>query len=371
MVDEERRALLMAAAMDKRGAWPADSPWVREAFAARPRHEFAPDRLWHWDGYAYVPVDRKSDPQRWTAEVYAGLDAPAITQVTDGVPSSSLSCPAIIADMLDSLMLEPGHRVLELGTGQGLNAALLDWRTGPGLVTSVEVDPDLAVAAQDRLKAASAQVAVQLGDGAAGWPDGAPYDRVVSTYAVESVPWVWITQTRPGGRIVTPWGRLGHVALTVAEDGESATGWMQGLAAFMPSRTASPARRGWRQVRGDGPPDHQSALGFTPGRLTDANVLFALRVRLPDVEVFTRTGYDHTVTGFLHDGHSSWATVNQSQDGVAHAQQGGPRRLADEAMRALDHWAQHGEPSVYDFGMTVLPDCQYIWCGSPDSGPYC
>ncbi|KAB7835514.1 protein-L-isoaspartate O-methyltransferase [Streptomyces mobaraensis] len=357
--------------MEKSGSWPADSPWIRDAFAARPRHWFAPDRLWHWDGRAYVPIDRETDPHRWFDEVYAGPDRPAVTQITDGVPSSSLSCPAIIADMLDSLMLEPSHRVLEQGAGQGLNAALLDWRAGPGLVTTVEIDPDLAAFARDRLEAAGAQVMVRTGDGAAGWPDGAPYDRVVSTYAVESVPWAWIEQTRPGGRIVTPWGRLGHVALTVASDGKSATGWMQGLATFMPSRTAPEVRRSWRQVRGDdGPADDEHRLALSPVRLGDGNALFVLRVCLPDVEVFTRTEDDRAVTGFLHDGRSSWATLTSCGDGAARAAQGGPRRLADEVKRVLDGWARQGEPSLYDFGMTVLPDRQFVWCKDPEAGPY-
>ncbi|MEV6549838.1 hypothetical protein AB0M57_14195 [Streptomyces sp. NPDC051597] len=79
---------------------------------------------------------------------------------------------------------------------------------------------------------------------------------------------------------------------------------------------------------------------------------------------------DGTVGGYLYDGRSSWATLTQAGSGVADAAQQGPRRLAEEAMRALHLWAQHGEPSVYDFGMTVRPDGQWIWCGSPDSDPY-
>ncbi|MFJ8098662.1 protein-L-isoaspartate O-methyltransferase family protein [Streptomyces griseofuscus] len=138
--------------------------------------------------------------------------------------------------MLDSLKLSPADRVLELGTGLGWNAALLAERAGPGRVVSVEVDAQLTAAAQTRLHAAGLDVEVHTGDGAAGWPPGAPYDRLIATYAVESVPWAWMEQTRPGGRIVTSWGRLGHVALTVAEDGRSASGWVQGLATFMPAR---------------------------------------------------------------------------------------------------------------------------------------
>nr|WP_237531317.1 methyltransferase domain-containing protein [Streptomyces sp. SID3212] len=211
-----------------------------------------------WRG-TYLPVDRCDDPDGWSAEVYGGPDDAAVTQVTDGLPSSSLSCEAVVADMLDSLLLEPGHRVLELGTGTGRNAALLGWRAGAELVTSVEVDPDLAVRARERLGAAGDRVRVVVGDGGKGWA-GAPYDRVMATYAVDRVPWAWVTQTRPGGRIVTPWGRLGHVALTVAEDGRSATGWVQGLAQFMSARgTTSPVRT-FSQVRGTGPAEAERSM---------------------------------------------------------------------------------------------------------------
>jgi protein-L-isoaspartate O-methyltransferase len=243
---DERREQL-AEAMAAGGDWPERSSWIREAVDALPRHHFAPERLWRWDGDAYLPVDRGTDPEGWAAEVYGGPYDAAVTQVTGGVPSSSLSCQSVVVDMLDALMLEPGQRVLELGTGTGWNAALLAWRAGAGRVVSVEVDEGLAAAARERVDG------VVVGDGAAGWPGGAPFDRVIATYAVDEVPWPWVAQTRPGGRIVTPWGRLGHVALTVAEDGRSASGWMQGLATFMPARGSDP-ERGWWQVRGEDPP---------------------------------------------------------------------------------------------------------------------
>ncbi|MFJ1748133.1 methyltransferase domain-containing protein [Streptomyces sp. NPDC088116] len=68
--------------------------------------------------------------------------------------------------MLDSLMAEPGHQVLELGTGAGWNAALLAARVGPGRVTSVEVDPRLAAESRNRLGSVGAGVNVVVGDGA-------------------------------------------------------------------------------------------------------------------------------------------------------------------------------------------------------------
>jgi protein-L-isoaspartate O-methyltransferase len=147
----------LAAAMERRGAWPSRSPWIRQAIEAVPRHDFAPPLLWHWDGHTYQPVDREADAGRWAQEVYGGPDEAAVTQLGDGRPTSSLSCQGVVVDMLDPLLLDPGHRVLELGTGTGWNTALLARRAGPDLVTSVEVDAALAgqaraCSAVDRLR---------------------------------------------------------------------------------------------------------------------------------------------------------------------------------------------------------------------------
>ncbi|MFD0396088.1 methyltransferase domain-containing protein [Streptomyces nogalater] len=192
--------------MEQRGDWPERSPWIREAVESLPRHRFAPDRVWRWDGHAYVPVDQRIDPSGWASEVYPGPDTATVTEVTDGLPTSSLSSQAVVVDMLDSLLLEPGHRVLELGTGSGWNAALLSRRAGPDRTVGVEASRDLAQAARRALAEAGLTVHVEVGDGNQGWAPAAPYDRVIATYAVERIPWPWIAQTRPGGRIVTPWG---------------------------------------------------------------------------------------------------------------------------------------------------------------------
>lgn len=355
-------------ALKEQEGWPEDSPWVRPAVEALPRHAFAPDRLWAWDGHAYVPVDRARDPERWADLVYAGPYDSAITQIgADGLPSSSLSCPSIVVDMLDSLMPEPGDRVLELGAGTGWNGALLAYRVGPDCVTSVEVDRALAAEAREHLAAAGAKVAVEVGDGAQGWPAGAPYAGVMATYAVGEVPWAWVAQTRPGGRIVTPWGRLGHVALTVAPDGCSASGWMQGLATFMPARGTGQGLA-LHQVRGQAAPDVETPFPRDIRPLhEDGSLLFALRVAVPDIRISSEA--NDGVTIWLHDGRSSWATLVAPEGKTAVAYQGGPRRLVDEVEEAWQAWSAHGAPSLYDYGMTVTPEKQYIFANDPDRGP--
>ncbi len=347
--------------MAQAGCWPADSPWVRSAVAVLPRHCFAPEVVWSWDGARWEAVARGDAEERWASLVYGDPYDAAVTQVEDGLPSSSLSCPSVVADMLDSLRLDAGHRVLELGTGTGWNAALLAHRAGPGRVTSVEVDPGLAAGARRRLADAGVDVAVHVGDGAAGWPQAGPFDRVIATYAVETVPWAWVVQTRPGGRIVAPWGRLGHVALTVADDGASAEGWVQGLGMFMPARGVDQGLE-LHQVRERSPGGPAAAaFGRAAAGLADASLLFALRVLLPDVRVSTSSGGGAAATAWLHDAHSSWARLTDQPDGQTTVERGGPRRLDEEMTTGWDRWEKAGRPSLYDFGMTRTADEQWIW----------
>ncbi|MFI1017566.1 methyltransferase domain-containing protein [Streptomyces sp. NPDC020965] len=366
------RSRRLAEVMERRGEWPVRSPWIRAAVEALPRHRFAPDRLWHWDGHAYRPVDRAADAARWAEEIYPGPDTATVTQVTDGLATSSLSCQGVVVDILDSLRLEPGHRVLELGTGTGWNAALLAYRAGHGRVTSVETDAGLAATARERLDRAAADVTVAIGDGTGGWPCDAPYDRVVATYAVDRIPWAWIAQTRPGGRIVAPWGRLGHVALTVSADGGAASGWIQGLAQFMPARGSGDRTvlTDFGQIRRQARATAERPWTRDPAPLRkDWHLLFALRVALPDVRIVTAVETDG-LNAWLHDGVSSWATLSAGASGATLASQGGPRRLADELEAAWDDWTDVGEPELYEYGLTAeASGRQYAWAHDPDTGP--
>ncbi|MFI2027753.1 protein-L-isoaspartate O-methyltransferase [Streptomyces buecherae] len=187
------------------------------------------------------------------------------------------------------------------------NAALLARRASR--VVSVESDPLLADQARTRLAEVDADVVVVTGDGDAGWPDEEPYDRVMATYAVERVPWGWVAQSRPGGRIVTPWGRVGLVALTAAADGQSASGWLQGLAMFMSTRRTC-AGRTWGQISTQ-PVQAEHRLDRDLTTLhTEGSLRFALRAALPE-EVLSTTAREGRITARAHDGLSSWATLTQ------------------------------------------------------------
>ncbi|MDY0812074.1 protein-L-isoaspartate O-methyltransferase family protein [Kitasatospora purpeofusca] len=364
------RRTRLDAVMEQRNAWPKDSPWLREAMAALPRDAFAPDRLWRWDGRAYAPIDRPTSPAAWADELYAGPDAAAVTQVTGGLPSSSLSAPAVVADMLDSLLLEPGHTVWDIGTGQGWSCALAARRAGPGLVVSTEIDEDLALLARARIAAAGVDAEVVVGNATSSMAPGGPFDRIHATYAVETVPRTWIEATKPGGRIVYPWGRLGHVALTVAADGRGASGRVQGLGQFMADRSGPvppvAGHDGYAKVRGTADPAAERIVvgDFAP-LADDWDLRFAVRVAVPDAVVITGRDEDG-VNAWIHDGHASWAALSARGDNSAVLHQGGPRRIGDELLTARSRWEARGRPTPYDFGITVTPERQWVWLRDPD-----
>jgi protein-L-isoaspartate(D-aspartate) O-methyltransferase len=164
---------------------PPVSEAVTGALRAVPRHVFLPE-LEAQAAYRDEAIVTKRSP--------------------DGQPTSSSSQPTIMAIMLDQLGLAPGQRVLEIGAGTGYNAALLKHIVGPeGTVVTIDLDPDVAEQARAHLATAGCpDVTVVSGDGAAGYPFLAPYDRVIATVGVSDLAPAWLSQLAPDGRIVVP-----------------------------------------------------------------------------------------------------------------------------------------------------------------------
>lgn len=116
----------------------------------------------------------------------------------------TLSQPFIGALMIDLLALEPGHKVLEVGTGLGYQAALMA-ELGAS-VWSVEVVEEFAEAAKLRFDALGLDVTVRVGDGSRGWADAAPFDRILVTAAAAEPPAALVDQLAEGGSIMIPLG---------------------------------------------------------------------------------------------------------------------------------------------------------------------
>jgi protein-L-isoaspartate(D-aspartate) O-methyltransferase len=134
----------------------------------------------------------------------------------------SISQPYIVAYMTEQLDAEPQHRALEIGTGSGYQAAVLSRLVKH--VTSIERYRTLAESARKRLAALGCDnVDVIVGDGLAGAPERAPFDRIIVTAAAEQIPEALLEQLVVGGTMILPLGRHGGsqslVRLTRTEDG--------------------------------------------------------------------------------------------------------------------------------------------------------
>lgn len=134
----------------------------------------------------------------------------------------TISQPFVVALMTDMLDLAPDHRVLEVGTGSGYQAAILAELAGD--VFSVEIVPALAERARLALaREGYGRVRLRSGDGAHGWPEEAPFDAIIVTAAAPSIPPDLVTQLRPGGRMAIPvgepWGEQSLVLVRKDADG--------------------------------------------------------------------------------------------------------------------------------------------------------
>jgi protein-L-isoaspartate(D-aspartate) O-methyltransferase len=168
MVDEQLRA------RDIRSAQ------VLDAMLRVPRHLFVPE------------------PQR--TQAYSDSPLPIGHDQT-------ISQPYIVAFMTQALDVAPGHRVLEVGTGSGYQAAILGALAKD--VYSIEIVAPLAERARETLSALGYRnIQVRTGNGYLGWPEHAPYDRIMVTAAPDEVPTALLQQLKLGGLIVIPVGTV-------------------------------------------------------------------------------------------------------------------------------------------------------------------
>jgi protein-L-isoaspartate(D-aspartate) O-methyltransferase len=172
----DRRARMVRDQIEARGV--AD-PRVLAAMRRVPRHLFVPEAL-RSEAYEDYPLPIGHD--------------------------QTISQPAIVALMTNALRLSGEERVLEIGTGSGYQAAVLSLLCRA--VYSIEIVEPLGTAARTRLERLGYRnVQIRIGDGYRGWPEAAPFDRIILTAAPDDVPQALVAELRPGGILVAPIGK--------------------------------------------------------------------------------------------------------------------------------------------------------------------
>lgn len=265
-----------------------------------PRHLLVPTAYQQQPDGTWAEIDTRGPglPLAYSSTtLVTGIDA-------DGRAVSSSTKPDLMVRMLEILAVHSGHTVLEIGTGTGYNAALLAHRLGDEHVFSVDVDAELVAATSRRLAAIGRRPNVAARDGIDGWPEHAPYDRIIATCSVPRVPWTWAQQLTPGGKVLVDL-KLGTEAGTLVllhRHDDRLEGRFTGRwAAFMGMRHHN-----------DGTP-----------------------VRLPKAEI----GHRRTTTG--------------------------PTRLWDQVEHAYQRWQEFHQPGWERFGLTVTSEIQTVWLDEP------
>lgn len=216
MIDEELlqrlRDRMVRQQLEARGI---RDPGVLEAMRKIPRHLFVPDHL----------VERAYD------------DCPL--PIGEG---QTISQPYMVAWMTEILRPEPGQKVLEIGTGSGYQAAVL-CELGADVYT-IEKNPLLAREAERRLAQLGYYPHIRIGDGTLGWPEEAPFQRIIVTAGAPSIPQPLLDQLDEGGRLVIPVGPSGMQMLTLVEKrGGRLTTTEEGTCVFVPLV----GRYGWKE----------------------------------------------------------------------------------------------------------------------------
>lgn len=279
-------------------------------------------------------------------------------------PTSSSTFPGLVVRMLEDLEVAEGTRVLEVGTGTGYSTALLCHRLGDERVTSVEVDPGVSA----RAAAALAQVGhaphLVVGDGLAGHKDGAPYDRIIATCGVLTIPQEWIAQVAPGGTIlatVCGWLYSSELArLTVREDGSASGRLLGGQIAFMLARPHAPPPLGMLPDTGAGV---ERATSVGADVLDDWTARFVAQIAAPRAQRVTLDANEHLL---LDVEAGTWALVYREGQSCR-VRQGGPARLWDGVESLIARWREAGAPDLDGFGLTVTPEGEHrYWLDTPD-----
>jgi methyltransferase of ATP-grasp peptide maturase system len=341
----------------------------RDAVESIPRHVFVPafyvqqpDGTW---------AKTTSDDDDWLDAVYR--NQPLITDLAttaDGhrVTVSSSTKPGLMVRMLEALDVHHDHRVLEIGTGTGYNAALLAHRLGSGQVYSIDIGATLVDTARGRLAELGLTPTLATAHGANGWPAHAPFDRIVATCSLPEVPWAWAEQVSEGGVVLVdlkPSIHAGNLVMLTRQTDRIEGRFLPNWAGFMAIRDEDKAPESILDDV-DLETGTSSSTRLEPLPWSSLVPWFLAQAAMPGEVAF---GYRGAAAVFTtRDG--SWAAVDAQPDdsGARRVRQGGPVRIWDAFEAARETWAELGRPNWDRLGLTVTPDGRHrVWLDEPSS----
>ncbi len=294
-------------------------------------------------------------------------------ETVEGWSTSSSSQPSLMVLMLEALGVGERHRVLEVGTGSGYNAALLCHRLGSSNITTVDVDAAINRRARARLERLGYHPHVVTADGLQGCPEDAPFDRIMATVAIPRLPQAWIEQTRDCGQILFPLDTRngGGLMPLLTVSGDTAEGHLlPDYGGFMPVRQQKrhdAALAAFREVADRQGAERTTALPREVATDDGASFEFfaALFTGGCDLMSFTPSG-GGPVQAWVPLPDGSWACHITDADGIHRVAQGGPQRLWDHIEDLHRQWTDLGRPQRQRFGLTVTPGAHRVWLD--DSG---
>ncbi|WP_405798358.1 ATP-grasp peptide maturase system methyltransferase [Streptomyces sp. NBC_01506] len=352
---------------------PTLDPSWRDAVAAVPRELFVDDAFFRHVGTGWTPVRRaESGDAEWLEMVYTdstwvtqvdGRDVADVDGPITGSPTSSATLPSLVVRTAQVADLQPGQRVLEVGTGTGYSTAVLCHRLGAENVVSIEYDAGLAATAATHLRAAGYTPTLAVGDGLRGCGEHADYDAVTATCSVRSIPPHWFWQLNDGGSITTTicgWMQVaGLIRLVLDDEGTAHGRFTADTITYMLARPHErPPSPLFFKIDGDTTPAR-----VDPALLEQWEARFVAQLSAPSAELMeTSSG---VILRDVATGSQAW-TEAKGAGWVVH--QHGPLRLWDQVENGLARWQQAGAAGLCEFGMTATPDAQTVWIGSPQ-GP--
>ncbi|WP_327377707.1 ATP-grasp peptide maturase system methyltransferase [Streptomyces sp. NBC_01216] len=371
MSNEEQELRLRLAKMLATNGHLRTRPW-REAVEAVPRHEFLRggffDRIDGSGPTAWTPITPHTP--LWLERCYE--DESLVTQIAGTIvpgdlrgeimraPTSSSTMPSLVVRMWEDLQVEDDDLVLEVGTGTGYSTALGCHRLTDERITSVEVDAGVSARAGTALAQCGYHPQLIVGDGLAGHAAGSPYDRVIVTCGLVSLPYAWVEQTRPGGTILATlggWMFSSELArLTVNDDGTASGRFLGGQISFMLARPQSPPPLGMLPDIDQGD-ERLTTLGADV--INDWDTRFVAQIAAPRAQRISLDRDGRTEHVLVDVGDGSWAALAETE-GRWTVRQGGPERIWDDIETHVRLWREAGTPTLEKFQVTVTPDGQKI-----------